>query len=47
MCRNEHKTKSENKDTTDEYRFILEANFVEVNRLFNLVYSNEDNNSKR
>ena len=31
---NEFKTKSENKNTTNEYRYFLESNFVEVNRLF-------------
>ena len=29
-----------------EYRYFLESNFVGVNRLFVLVYSNQDNNSK-
>ena len=40
---NEYKTKSENKNTTNEYRYFLER----VNRLFILVYSNEDNDCKR
>ena len=31
---NEYKTKSENKNTTNEYRYFLESNFVEVNRPF-------------
>ena len=44
---NEYKTKSENKNTANKYRYFLEANFVEVNRLFALVYSNQDDNSKR
>ena len=37
---NEYKTKSENKSTTNEYRFFffVESNFVGVNRLFILVY---------
>ena len=43
---NECKTKRENKYTTMEYRYFLEWNFVGVNRLFVLVYSNQDNNSK-
>ena len=30
---NEYKTKSENKNTTNEYRYFLESNFVIVNRL--------------
>ena len=44
---NEYKTKSENKNTANEYRYFLESNFVGVNRLFVLVYSNEDADSKR
>ena len=43
---NERKTKSENKNTTNEYRYFLESNFVGVDRLFALVYSNQDNDSK-
>ena len=39
--------KSENKNITDEFRYFLKSNFGGVNRLFVLVYSNEDNNSKR
>ena len=35
---NEYKTKSENKNTTDEYRCFLELNFVDVSRLFVLIY---------
>ena len=31
---NEYKTKSENKNTTNEYRYFLESNFVGVNRPF-------------
>ena len=31
---NEYKTKSENKNTTNEYRYFLESNFVGVNGLF-------------
>ena len=44
---NEFKTKSENKNTTNEYRYFLESDFVEVNRLFVLVYSNQNDNDKR
>ena len=47
---NKYKTKSENKNTTNEYRFFLKSNFVGVNRLFELVHlnrSNEDNDVKR
>ena len=43
----EYKTKSENKNMTNEYRYFLKSNFVEVNRLFVLVYSNQLNDSKR
>ena len=31
---NEYKTKSENKDLTNGYRYFLESNFGGVNRLF-------------
>ena len=44
---NEFKTKGNNKNTTFEFRCFLELNFVGVNRLFALVYTNEDENSKR
>ena len=44
---NEYKTKSENKNTTNEFGHFLESNFVGVNRLFLLVYSDQDANSKR
>ena len=44
---NECKTKCENKNTTNEYRYFFESNFVGVNRLFGLVYSNQDAYSKR
>ena len=44
---NEYKTKSENKNTTNEYGYFFESNFVGANRLFALVYSNQDVNSKR
>ena len=44
---NEYETKSENENTTNEYRYFLELNFVGVNRLFVLVYTNETNNAKR
>ena len=47
MCWNENKTKSENKNTTNEYRYFLELNFVGVSRLIVLVYSNQDVNAKR
>ena len=41
---NECKTKSETKNTTNEYRYFLESNFFGVNRLFSLVYTNADVN---
>ena len=44
---NEYKTRSDNKDTIDEIRFFLESNFVEVNRLFVLVYSSKYDPYKR
>ena len=44
---NEYKTKSENKNATNEYRCFLELNFVGVNRLFVLVYSNQNANAER
>ena len=44
---NQYKTKSENKNTTGEYRYFLEPNFVGVNRLFVLVYLNRENDIKR
>ena len=44
---NEYKTKSENKNTTNEYTYFLESNFVGINRFFVLVYTNEANNAKR
>ena len=43
----EYKAKSENKDTTNEYRYFLESISFKVNRLFVLVHSNKDDNSKR
>ena len=44
---NEYKTKSQNKNTTNEFRYFLESNFVEVNRFFVLVYTNHGKNAKR
>ena len=32
---------------TNEYRYFLVSNFVGVNRLFALVYSNQEDDSKR
>ena len=39
---NEYKTKIENKNTTNEFRYFLESNFIGVNGLFILDYSNND-----
>ena len=35
---NMYKAKSENKNVANEYRYFLESNFIEVKRLFVLVY---------
>ena len=37
-----NENKSDNKSTTNEFRFFLESTFVRVNRLFALVYTNQD-----
>ena len=42
----EYKTKSENKDTRNDYRYFLESNFVGASRLFTLGYTNKDDASK-
>ena len=44
---NEYKTQSENENTTNKYRYFLESNFAVVDRLFVLVYLNEDIDLKR
>ena len=44
---NEYKTKSENENITNEYRYFLKSNPFGVNKLFVLAYSNKDDNSKR
>ena len=44
---NECRTISENKNTTNEYRYFLESNCLDYNRLFVLVYKNQDDNAKR
>ena len=43
----EYKTKSDDENTTNEFRYFLESNFVGVNRLFVLVFTNEGNNATR
>ena len=44
---NEYKTKSEDKNTTNEYRYFHESNFVGANKLFLLTYLNRKNDVKR
>ena len=44
---NEYKANSENKNTKSKYRYFLSSSFVGVNKLFFLVYSNQDADSKR
>ena len=44
---NEYETKSENRNTANEFRYFFESNFVGVNILFVLVSWNQDNNAKR
>ena len=44
---NVFETKSDIKSTENEYRYFLKSNFVKVNRLFALVYTNKSNNAKR
>ena len=44
---NEYKTKFDTKNTANKFIFLLESKFEWVNRLFVLVYSNEDAASKR
>ena len=44
---NKYKTKSDNKNRTNKFRYLLESDFVAVNRLFVVVYSNEDDASNR
>ena len=47
MYWNEYKTKSKNKNMTNEYRYYLESNFVGVNRQFLLIYLNQNDSVKR
>ena len=44
---NEYKTKSENENTTNEYRYFLISDFVRVNALFVLIYLNRDKDVKQ
>ena len=47
MHQNEYKTKSKSKNTANKYRYFVESNFDGLTRLHVLVYSNQDNNSKK
>ena len=47
MYLNEYKIKIENENVTNEYRYFIESNFADVNRLFVLIYSNADDMQKR
>ena len=38
----QYKTKSENKNTANKYRYFIESNFVGANRLFVLICPNHD-----
>ena len=44
---NEYQAKSDNKNTANEFMFLFESNLVGINRLFVLVYTNQDAASKR
>ena len=44
---NENKTKRDNKNKTNEFRYFFKWKFVGVNRFFVLLYTNEHNNAKR
>ena len=44
---NKYKTKSDDKNMANEFRYFLKSNFVGGNRLFVLVYTNEGRNAKR
>ena len=43
---NEHKTKFENKNTTNDYIYFLESNFVGVNTIFVVINFNKGNDVK-
>ena len=47
FIQNEYKAEKHNKNTVNEFRYFLVSSFVGVNRLFVLVYSNEDAACKR
>ena len=47
VCLNESETKSENKNTANEFRYFPKSNFVGFNKLFVLVYPNQNADSRR
>ena len=47
MYLNVHTIKSEDKQTTTKYLHFIKSNFVEISRLFVLIYSNQDTNAKK
>ena len=47
MYWNAYKTKRENQNITKEYRYFIESNIVEVNKMFALIYPNQDGRVKR
>ena len=44
---NQYLAKSQNKNTTNNYWYFRKSNFAGVNKIFFLVYSNEDDNGQR
>ena len=46
MYWNEYKTKNENKNTANKYRYFLESSFVGVNRLLNFSLFQSNYSSK-
>ena len=47
MYWDEHQTKSGNENMKNESRYFLESNFIGVERMFVLIYSNKNNTEKR
>ena len=46
ICYNEYKTNNKNKNMTNRFIYFLESNFFGISRLFGLVYSHDNGNSK-
>ena len=44
---NKYKTKLKNENTTNEYRYFPESNFVGVKRLFVFIYPNQNDSVRR